>query len=75
MHFLLACLIIIGVGFIIFLWFILYRTVSDGFKFNNETHLIPILATALKVITLVNDYSMEIVIIVVPWFNISSPVD
>ncbi|ESW09930.1 hypothetical protein PHAVU_009G167900 [Phaseolus vulgaris] len=24
------------------------RTVSDGFKFNNETHLIPILATALK---------------------------
>ncbi|KAG5035724.1 hypothetical protein AAZX31_04G176700 [Glycine max] len=24
------------------------KTVSDGFKFNNETHLIPILATSLK---------------------------
>ncbi|KAK7411037.1 hypothetical protein VNO78_02381 [Psophocarpus tetragonolobus] len=24
------------------------RTVNDGFKFNNETHLIPILATSLK---------------------------
>lgn len=56
-----------------FLWFIVYRTVNDGFKFNNENHLIPILATSLKVIALVTDFSMEIIVMVMSWFNVSSP--
>jgi len=65
---------VIDLWWCFFLWLILYRGVNDGFKVNTQTHLLPILATSLKVILhfqliraswQFTEYSIEMIFIII----------